>query len=359
MVVAIATHTACLYIAPVNERPRARVDEVTVGPYHIGDRLAFSASKSTDDGPAGELRVSWQARICDDQASCEILDLSTTSASTRDDVAVIADRKGEIVVLATITDGHGATDTIDARVDVVNQVPAIEVQLSGFPDPGDSGGFVLGLPVEIAASIVDPDGDELDVQWEAFAPMGSSSTVDVVPVDGEAETYTLSADDAGRWDVRITADDGDGGVTEHTEPLVFAADGPPCIGATAPVAAPVPLVISEPTRFSVQAVFDALDGYPRPVSPHPAVGITTFAWKLASPASGGALIDISATAPDVLIDPATYAPGDRLTLRVEVDDRNDHLPLACAESQARCDTNDPTNPAPACSQRATWEIEIR
>ena len=359
MIGALATHAACLYIAPVNERPRARIEEVSVGPYHVNDRLVFSAGKTTDNGSASQLRVTWQARICDADQNCDPLMITTTSPSVRDEIEIIPDRKGELVVLATVTDGQGATETVDARVDIVNRAPTIEAQINGFPDPGDSGGFVLGLPVEIVANVVDLDGDTVDVQWQAFAPSGSTSTVDVVPVNGKENTYTLAADDAGRWDVKITADDGDGGIVEHTEPLVFAVDGPPCIGSIQPAASPVPAVISEPTRFSVQTVFDGLDGYPKPANPHPEVGETTFTWKLASPASGGALVDISPTVSDVLIDPAVYSPGDTLTLRVEVDDRNGNLPLACAEGQARCDTEDPGNPAPTCSQRATWEIEIR
>jgi hypothetical protein len=360
---ALATHAACLYIAPINERPRARVEEMSVGPYTIGDQVVVSASKSTDDGDAANLRVTWQARICDESGACEPVELSSVSPSVRDDIGVTVDRKGELVVLATVTDGQGASDTIDLRIDVINAAPTIEVQVNaGFPDPGDSGGYVLGLPVEIVAEILDTDGDELATSWVAFPPMGSTSTRDVVAVDGADETYTLDADDPGVWEVRITADDGDGGQVEHTEPIVFAVDGPPCIGATSPVAGPsaIPIVVDgEPTRFSVLSVFDALDGYPRPANPHPAVGEATFAWKLASPGSGGSFVDLSNPVADLVIDPALYEPGDRLALRVEVDDRNVFFPLGCDEAQPLCNADDTENPAPSCTQRTTWEIEIR
>lgn len=358
---ALATHAACLYVSPINERPRARIEEVSTGPYHVGDQVVISVEDTTDDRSTRDLTVFWQAQLCDaDGGNCEVVDVSGVGPSVRSQASITVDRKGELVVTATITDAQGARDEIDLRVDVVNQDPTIEVQIAdGFPDPGDSGGFVLNLPVKLVADIKDDDGDELTTTWVAFPPMGSTSTVDVVPVPGEDEAYTLEADDPGIWEIRITADDGDGGVVEHIEPIVFAVDGPPCIGATQPAAGPIAAVVSEPTRFTVQAVFDALDAYPKPVNAHPAVGETTFSWKLADPASGGAFVDLSSPVADVLIDPTLYAPGDRLTLRVEVDDRNNFLPLGCDVGQALCDALDTANPTPACTQRTTWEIEIR
>jgi hypothetical protein len=359
LVGAVATGAGCLYIEPINERPRARIEEVSVGPYHIGDQVVVSAAASTDDRANRDLRVPWRAQICATPASCEVVELSSVTSAIGGDIGVTGDRKGELVVTATIIDTQGAEDVIELRVDIVNRAPTIEVQLNGFPDPGDSGGFVLGLPVEIAAEILDLDGDELETAWVAFPPMGSVSTVDVEPVAGAADTFSLAADDAGVWEVEITTDDGDGGVVQHTEPLVFSADGPPCVGSLSPAAGPIPVAVDQPTRFSVLSVFDALDAYPKPINAHPAVGETTFQWKLATPGSGGAFVDLSTPIADVLIDPSLYQPGDRLTLRVEVDDRNGFLPLGCDEGQASCDANDTGNPSPACSQRATWEIEIR
>lgn len=357
---ALATHAACLYVAPINERPRARIDEVTVGPYHVGDQVIATVSGSSDDGASRDLSVIWQAQMCDQQGSCEVVDVGTSGGSIRTDAAVVVDRKGELIISAEIADGQGATDAIELRVDVVNQAPTIEVQVAnGFPDPGDSGGYVIGLPLELVGNIADPDGDELTTTWVAFPPMGSLSTVDVVPVDGEDESYTLEADDPGIWEVKITADDGDGGVVEHIEQVAIAVDGPPCIGVTQPLAGPIAALVSEPTRFTVQAVFDALDGYPKPFDAHPAVGETEFRWQLASPASGGSFVALTNPVADVLIDPSNYAPGDRLTLRVEVDDRNNFLPLGCDVNQALCNALDTADPTPACTQRTTWEIEVR
>ena len=360
LVAGALAQAACLYIAPVNERPRPRVDINTPGPFHIGDRIEATANGSRDDGKLGDLRVAWQARICDREQNCDLLQVETTGQSTGQVAAVTADRKGTITFVATVTDKQGASESFEITADIVNRAPTIaQPQLNeGFFD-SNANAYVIGLPVEIATSVEDSDGDPLEVSWVAFPPQGSTSTVDVVEVDGKTDTFSLDPDESGVWQVQITADDGDGGVIEHLEPVIFIPDGPPCIATTQPAANPVATVVDSATRFTVLSVSDALDPFPRAINPHPAVGQTSFSWKLATPASGGAFVDLNTAVADVLIDPTLYAPGDQLTLRVEVDDRNAHLPLGCDEAQAKCNAGDVTNPAPSCSQRTTWEIEIR
>jgi hypothetical protein len=53
-----------------------------------------------------------------------------------------------------------------------------------------------------------------------------------------------------------------------------------------------------------------------------------------------------------VVDPASYAPGDLLTLRVDVSDRVARTPT-CDAADPVCSTSD------TCFQRLTWEVEIR
>jgi hypothetical protein len=84
------------------------------------------------------------------------------------------------------------------------------------------------------------------------------------------------------------------------------------------------------------------------------MGTAGFAWSLASPASGGALQPLTTDDSGVVIDPADYAPGDQLDLRVEVTDRISR-PSSCDPSTPQCSIGGVTT----CLQRQTWHVEIR
>ena len=92
---------------------------------------------------------------------------------------------------------------------------------------------------------------------------------------------------------------------------------------------------------------------PRPATDSTDIGTARFAWAIAGPQTGGDLEPIAgATGADVVIDPAGYAPGDLLSLRVDVSDR--------VARTATCTADDPTcSTADGCYQRLTWEVEVR
>lgn len=358
-VTAVANLAGCLYVPAVNERPRARIEETTQGPYNVGDPITLSAEKSTDDGDAVALRAAWQARVCDESgASCELLDLTASGSGIFTPVTLTAEQKGEIQVQLTVTDAEGASETVDTRIVIGNQDPVIETQVTGFPDPGPSGGHVLGLPVEIAAMASDPDGDPIELTWQAFPPLGAGSNPDDVvfePTDGSATTYRLIGDVPGVWEVHVTADDGAGGTAESVEMVLLAPDGPPCITATDPTTSGTETVVLDATRrFSVLTVADALDPYPRPADANELVGQADFTWWLASPASGGELVElVGHDLAEVVLDPDLYAPGDHLTLRVEASDRVART-LPCDPADPVCSIN-----GDSCVQRLSWEVEVR
>ena len=141
------------------------------------------------------------------------------------------------------------------------------------------------------------------------------------------------------------------------EQILVDEDQAPCIGITSP-ASPgdgrhVVRRQDGPRPFTVLHVADDLDPSPRPATDSPYVGTARFAWSLAGPQTGGDLLPIAgASGPEVVIDPALYAPGDLLELRVDVSDRVVRPPT-CGAGDPVCSTSD------SCFQRLTWEVEIR
>lgn len=348
----------CLYVPPVNERPRARITEDSQGPYSVGDLIRLSADKSTDDGNAVSLRVNWQARACDEAGQgCEIVPMSAPGNGIGGQASITADRKGVLEILLTVTDGAGASETVDLRIPIVNRDPDLATQLRGFPDPGPDGGHVLGLPVEIAASVEDRDGDAVALSWQAFPPLGGGSNPDDVifrPIGSSETIYQLIGDVPGLWEVHVTADDGAGGTARSEEIILLAPDGPPCIAATEPRTTGTETVfLDERRRFAVLSVTDALDAYPPILDANPAVGRAAFTWHLRSPSSGDQLVELAGSdLAEVILDPALHAPGDHLELRVEVADRVSRPP--CDPGDPVCSVN-----SDGCLQRLTWEIEVR
>jgi hypothetical protein len=357
--VVIAVVAGCVYVPPVNERPRARISEESQGPYGMGEPITLSADKSTDDGDAVSLRVNWQARSCnEDGQECSIVPVSAPGTGIVGAARVTPDRKGVLEVLLTVTDGPGASETVDLRIPIVNRQPTLVTQVRGITDPGASGGHVLGLPVTIAAVSNDPDGDPIELSWEAFPPLGGGSNPDNVifrPFNSTGLAYELIGDVAGVWEVHVTADDGLGGTTVSEETILLAPDGPPCIASTEPgTTGEETVFLDERRRFAVLSVTDALDAYPPLLEAHPLAGKTAFTWSLRSPATGGEMVKLAGSdVPEHILDPASHAPGDHLELRVEVADR--------VARTVPCDPDAPTCSIAndGCLQRLTWEVEVR
>src|SRR5262249_40166864 len=107
-----------------------------------------------------------------------------------------------------------------------------------------------------------------------------------------------------------------------------------------------------PTLFQVLVVDDDLDPYPSSPA-DPVLGTTQFTWSIVPP--GGSRQTLAGvTGAGVALDPASYASGDIVELRVDVQDRN-HIAVNCPANQPSCSViSDPT-----CTQRLTWEVEIR
>jgi hypothetical protein len=234
----------------------------------------------------------------------------------------------------------------------------VTIQEQGSFDPRPGGGYVLGLPMHIVVDAEDGDGDNVTLRWELRAPVGGGSDPDAVTFEPENDRkYLFTADVPGLWEVRVTAEDGVGGVTQETRQILIEPDQAPCIALTDPIAVAGGRYVVERSegarRFSVLSVTDALDVYPLSADAAPQLGETAFRWRIATPDTGGTLVPISGhSAADYVLDPDALSPGDEVILQIEAHDR---------VARALCPSAEPTCSidGDSCFQRLTWEVEIR
>ena len=350
----------CFYTGSLNERPRAEIEKVTPGPYHYpGDTVAFVARKSFDSEDAAGLTATWSAYTCSSDTSCAPIGDSMVMGLD-DQYVVTIPSHDPIRIQLVVRDSHNAESRDIETLEVGNRPPVITVQVrQGGQSPGLSESYVVGLALEVAVKVDDPDKDPTTHSWALLRPRESTpENVTWRQLDDDGNVYQLIPDVAGVWRVDITAtDDLPEGTEVHQEQILVDEDQPPCIGITSPA---LPgdgrfvLRREDGARsFAVLHVADDLDPWPRPASDSTDIGTARFAWAIAGPQTGGDLEPIAgATGADVVIDPASYAPGDLLSLRVDVSDR--------VERTATCTADDPTcSTADGCYQRLTWEVEIR
>ncbi len=356
---AVASSAACtFYTDDINGRPIAIIAKDTAGPHHLHDSIRFSASASDDPGGARKALVAqWRAYYCDDPQGSSCPDeLDQNDGSIFEAFTVTVDEKRPIKVTLTVRDERGALDVNSLMVEIANQDPTLSLQLQGYEL---GGAHPVGTWIDVLAQADDPDGDPVALTWELFPPDNAvNGNYGWGPVsDYQLPAYRLEPDVAGLWNVRVTAADGDGGTLQQTVPILVADDAPPCIASIEPAVAGGTYVLGAtepPRRFGVQSVTDDLDRYPPPADPGDFLGEATFRWLVASPDTGGAFVEVSGLqAADYLVNPAGFAPGDRLAIRVEVADRIDRT-LPCDDTEDSCSIDND-----GCLQRVTWGVEIR
>jgi hypothetical protein len=335
----------------VNQRPEAQIEKVDLGPHYKGSVITFQSDKSRDqDGD--RLTALWSARECDDATTCDPVAVQDASLNLGQEFELTVPGKRNIAVQLRVEDPRGASGIDIVTVEVVNRIPTVQIQPQGTKGAG--GAFVLLQDIEVVAAAVDDDDDPLTLSWELFPAPGSAMAAREWEMLAE-DRYRLKPDVEGVWMVRVTADDGFGGVFAETATIVVASDQEPCISMTDPTAIDGARYIVErskgPRRFAVLQVVDDLDPYPVIPGANESIGVSTFAWQIASPDTSGVLVPItSLDSADYILDPAAFAPGDLIELRVETNDRLPHS-ITCADTDPFCDNG--------CLRRVTWSVEIR
>lgn len=361
-----ALAAGCFFTQSINDEPEARIDVLTPGPHYRESLVTFSALKSSDDDT---LSMTWTARSCNrDRTICDTPTIrSVTAAAAGDpfDVRVPAFWSDEATVTETVVvelvavDPFGAEHRDTQFIDVLNRPPTLSVQRRGAQSA--SGGFPVGLPVEVIARADDIEGDGITFTWDFRADQTDGwSFVTRQEYDGYVEeVYHVVPDAKGTWTAAITAADPLGASDDDEVEIVAQPDQAPCIEATLPqfqpAGGPAPYVFDRdagPRRISVLRVADELDVYPEPPASDEYRDRVRFRWYVRTPDTAPAFVELLGhDLPDYLLDPGAYGPGDRLAVRVEVEDRVTRT--ACDPGLPFCSLRE------GCYQRVTWEGEVR
>jgi hypothetical protein len=373
----------CFFVDSINQRPSIAIRQASAEPVQRGHAFTLEAVYDDPDGSHGTL--TWSLYACG-PAACDAEPYATILAATGDasagaltaiapvflgaqcdalhpTAAACTPVQALRVVLDARDDrGAAARPSQELRLDVTDAAPTLVVR------PSDTHGYVRMIPIDLRATYGDADDTPAGVRLEwAVAPAGialSDPQVIRDPRDdahlGELRTFTPPA--VGQWTIAVTARDAAGAAQTVTVALDVLDDQPPCLAQWQPaVAAPTVLPIAAPSAFAAPVVLDDLDVYPYdPIDP--VLGVATFQWSIRRLTAGDATHAPipGATGSRFVLDPAGFAPGERVELRVEAFDRTGRAP-ACADAQPTCPV--PASPRRACgdapTQRQTWSLEIR
>ena len=356
--------TGC-FLAPEPGPPQAQLEVVQPGPYTRGRAISFTADKSLAE-PGEVLTVNWHAYTCAaDRSTCDVppfASMAEVPLRQTFDVLIPTRRVSEdeplvtMAVQAEVIDSRGASDVQLLHLDVANQEPWVVLQSRGA---GLQGRFTLGTPVRIEATGEDPDGDALDYSW-SYEPASGSDPGGVDWLQSGPTDFQLTPDVAGAWLVSVQVTDELGDISTADIGLSIEPDRIPCIDAVEPMnLQPEPLLVERdapPRRLAVLQVTDDLDGYPATEGDDftaPYYGEASFRWFVTTPGNGGLWQSLPGSVnADYFLDVSVYQPGDRLSVRVEVDDRVGR-DVACPPEDDSCSA------LPGCPQRVTWNLEVR
>ena len=371
LVAAAVVLTGCFYAPPINQRPSVAIHELSDDPVHRSDTVMLEAIGSDADGQS--ITYAWHISAC----TVATDDNTDSDPPFRNDVNPTAEPIISFQVPAM-------------RQDSVTPTKAVRVLLDAFDELGAEArpGQELILAVDDYApvlakqamaahhSVVDShtqlyvvvsDQDDtpqnVALQWtvETPDPNAAYEITDLpmpTPTDSLHLTYgkSLLPHEAGTWTVKVVGTDPFGVSDEADFQIDVGDDLPPCITNPTPIASPTDaLPLFESTLFQVPVVVDDLDVYP-PQSGDPDLGVATFSWSIEAPGAS-AFAPLANTSNGVVLDPATYKPGDVVQLRVEVHDRVARDFSSCPADAPTCEL-DPTN-EPGCLQRETWTVSIQ
>ncbi len=357
----------CFYGETINQRPSISIVPESDAPVYRGAPVVLNSIYDDPDGPA-DGALQWRVYACTDATTPDGCDmgpfytsvLATASFTTR---VLRLDQPVPVQALRVILhaeDDLGATSKPDQLLIIpVNDAPPVlgKRAVSNY-------GFVIGAPIELYASVSDPDDGPAAIgplDWVVFSPATQPSytltDLGVIPQSDPTMIQTgkeLTPQGIGMWSAEITATDPLGAMTTAEIDMTVVADEPPCIGAESPLAPPdgSSYPMTDPTLFQIPVVTDELDVYP-PQPGDPIKGVATFSWSILPPGATTRQPLDGVTGNSVALDPATYSPGDIIELRVEIQDRNKVM-VNCADDMSTCALN---AAQPTCYQRLTWSIE--
>ena len=355
----------CFYTEPLNQRPSARIDQQSSAVVYRGDTVHLTST--TSDPDHDPVSYQWRAYACTDadlgvgaEGGCDQVPFRTEVLESFSFEVPRLRAAGaplqSVLVFLEVSDNHDATakPVQQLIIPLGDEGPTL-VASKAFHNA-----YVVGVPVNIFAAVGDPDDGITPppaLAWTVFSPANQPSftfddiaNVPADPAHPELAQFgkVLVPQGAGSWDVQIVATDVLGMTAMQDVPIDVSADRAPCLQQLAPIVPPAGQTypLDQATQFQVLVADDDLDVYP--ASGDPITGVTTFDWTVLPP--GGTTRNHVSTTNHVLLDPASYAPGDIVEVRVEINDRLPH-PILCADNLPTC--------GGSCLQRQTWRVEVR
>lgn len=361
--------SGCFFTEVVNEAPVAGIRSDQDGPYFIGQTLTFDATKTVDDVTT-DLTCDWLALACNEEQEPPCRTIASATGDIRYEFEVPITSHDQIRIQLRVTDELGATRQQPdfLSIDITNRPPEVGLQVTGNKEQSTDL-FILYRPIDLVIEpqlirngvpTLDADGDEVALEWELFAPPGSSAGARSFEPVGDAG-YKLIPDVPGMWKVVLHASDGYDGSDEVEVTLPVGPDAPPCLASVEPLAHPDGhyLVQSSdgPRSFSVLSVVDALDPFPALLDDDSALGEATFQWFIKEPEASGFVAIPGQTSESYSVDPLAYEPGDILELRVEVQDRvrGPERELSCGADARACELVAGSE----CYQRLAWGVQVQ
>jgi hypothetical protein len=364
----------CFYTDPINQRPSVGIVQADgTGPTYRGKTVHFTANKSDPDGEPANVEVHWRAYACTDptvdpvDGSHDGCDLAPFATDFQDNFTftIPTFRDGTTTPEQAVLVLLEGIDPLEATAKPVQQLTLnlTDAPPTITPSVQYKHAYVPDAPVNLFAAIGDPDDGIAPppmVDWTVYTPASQPAyeLVDIanIPPDPAHPELlqlgkTFTPHGAGDYTVRVTATDQLGASTMVDIPVEIADDRLPCIAQYTPATAPSgqTLPLTEPTLFEVPVVDDDLDVWPP--TDDPSEGVARFSWSILPPGATTRQPLTTVTGNRAALDPASYAPGDIIELRVEIADRIHTV---------SCPDGDDTCPAMggSCIQRLTWRVEV-
>jgi hypothetical protein len=333
-----------LYTDPINSPPQVEI----VSPLQVmrGQPAVFFAdARDPDNDP---LTIEWSLAPGACPAPAEpTLRPPTTGVENR--FTVIPDPKmpSTYCVWVRVRDRHGASIVRNASVTAGNSRPEARMEVQQ-PTRNLAGNYDLYSTIRISgAASTDADQDELIRRWtmRRSPDISQAALHPCSPSSPEDLAACFSADVPGTYEVELVVSD----IIESSEPereiLIVDPDKPPCIGTVPPHR-----LVLDPTtarEFRILEVRD--DGDP---FPYTAQSQLRFFWSLRREMQAWQTVPGHALLNAVRIEADTFAVGDLVAIRVEVQDRQKLPPAGCGDADSCPLTGD-------CVQRVTWNLEYR
>jgi hypothetical protein len=351
------------YTDKINKAPVAKitVEGGTQQLLIIGPKPTLSGRLSSDPDHE-EPRYLWTFRCADASVACVFDD---PVQSTRDITLELAhDPFAHEAVVATlrVTDPRGASSEASQTFTPINQPPKIEIGESATNLKNRNGKYTVGRELTLEVKITsDPDLDPILLPTWSIRKKPNGAAPQLGATQGDTFAFRPDKASEDEWTVRATLEDGFGGSSYAEVDLKVQDDLPPCLEGLDPALPDGFAVVVHraggPRSFTVGTVEDDLDGFPPATTGDDKSGAATFRWSLVLP--GPTPTPPSPPVPQVVggqvsnvfsFDPATYAPGDHVAVRVDV---LDSVERSCPVEQATCTAE------AECLSRYTWNVEVR